>query len=189
VLTVTSNPTRTSPVKRGKWVLENLLGAPPPPPPPGVGELKDDKPGAELTGTLRQRLEQHRANPSCAACHQRMDPLGFGLENFDAVGAWRSRDGKDEVDASGVLPNGQSFNGPSELKGVLLKRKDQFARCLADKLLTYALGRGTERTDRCAVEAIARELSARDYRFSALVLAVVRSEPFLKRMPLGVGKK
>jgi uncharacterized protein DUF1592/uncharacterized protein DUF1588/uncharacterized protein DUF1585 len=189
VLAVTSNPTRTSPVKRGKWVLENLLGAPPPPPPAGVAELKDDKEGAELTGTLRQRMEQHRANPSCAACHQRMDPLGFGLENFDAIGAWRSVDGKDPVDASGVLPGGQVFKGPAELKTVLLKRKDQFARCLADKLLTYALGRGTERTDRCAVDAIAKDLAAADYRFSALVLAVVRSEPFLIRKPQGVAKK
>jgi mono/diheme cytochrome c family protein len=189
VLAVTSNPTRTSPVKRGKWVLENLLGATIPPPPPGVQELKDDKPGAELTGTLRQRMEQHRTNASCAACHQRMDPLGFGLENFDAVGAWRTVDGKEPVDASGVLPGGQSFNGPAELKAVLLGRKDQFVHCLADKLLTYALGRGTERTDRCAVDAIARDLSAADYRFSALVLAIVRSEPFLKRMPKGIVKK
>jgi hypothetical protein len=189
VLAVTSNPTRTSPVKRGKWVLENLLGAPPPPPPAGVEELKDDKPGALLVGTLRQRMEQHRANPSCAACHQRMDPLGFGLENFDAVGAWRTIDGKDPVDASGVLPGGQSFNGPAELKGVLLARKEAFARCLSEKLLTYALGRGTERYDHCAVDAIARELAAKDFRFSALVLGIVRSEPFQMRKPQGVAKK
>ncbi len=181
VLAVTSNPTRTSPVKRGKWILETLLGAPPPPPPAGVEELKDDKPGAELTGTLRQRMEQHRANPSCASCHRRMDPLGFGLENFDAVGAWRTIDGKEPVDATGVLPGGESFRGPDGLKAVLLKRKDQFARCLADKVLTYALGRSTERGDRCAVDAVARELTAADYRFSAVVLGVVRSEPFLMR--------
>jgi hypothetical protein len=189
VLAVTSNPTRTSPVKRGKWVLENLLGATIPPPPPGVQELKDDKPGAELTGTLRQRMEQHRTNPSCASCHERMDPLGFGLENFDAVGAWRTLEGKEKIDASGVLPGGQSFNGPAELKAILLGRKDQFVHCLADKLLTYAIGRGTERTDRCAVDAIARDVAAADYRFSALVLAIVRSEPFQMRMPKGVAKK
>jgi mono/diheme cytochrome c family protein len=189
VLAVTSNPTRTSPVKRGKWVLENLLGTPPPPPPATVDLLKDDKPGAELTGTLRQRMEQHRANPSCAACHERMDPLGFGLENFDAVGAWRTVDGKEPIDASGVLPGEQSFNGPKELKSVLLARKNQFARCLAEKLLTYAVGRGIERTDHCAVDAIARDLATGDYRFSALALAVVHSEPFQKRLPKGVVKK
>ena len=189
VLAVTSNPTRTSPVKRGKWVLENLLGTPPPPPPANVEPLKDDKPGAELTGTLRQRLEQHRANPSCASCHDRMDPLGFGLENFDAVGAWRTADGKEPIDASGVLPGGKSFQGPAELKAVLLSRKEQFARCLAEKVLTYALGRGIERSDHCAVDGIVRELAAGDYKFSVLVLAVVKSEPFQKRLPQGVVKK
>jgi hypothetical protein len=151
--------------------------------------LKDDKAGAELTGTLRQRMEQHRANPSCAACHQRMDPLGFGLENFDAVGAWRTLDGKELIDASGVLPGGQSFRGPGELKAVLLARKEQFARCLADKMLTYALGRGTERFDRCAVDGIARDLAAADYRFSALVLAIVRCEAFQMRNPQRAVKK
>jgi hypothetical protein len=189
VLAVTSNPTRTSPVKRGKWVLENLLGTPPPPPPANVEQLKDDKPGAELSGTLRQRMEQHRANPSCANCHERMDPLGFGLENFDAVGAWRTADGKEPIDASGVLPGGKTFKGPAELKAVLLSRKEQFARCLAEKVLTYALGRGIERADHCAVDAIARELAAGDYKFSALVLAIVHSEPFQKRLPQGVVKK
>jgi hypothetical protein len=189
VLAVTSNPTRTSPVKRGKWVLETLLGTPPPPPPANVEQLKDDKPGAELVGTLRQRMEQHRANPSCANCHERMDPLGFGLENFDAIGAWRTLDGKDRVDASGVLPGGQSFKGPAELKTVLMARKDQFTRCLAEKVLTYALGRGIERTDHCTVDAIARDVAASDYRFSSLVLAVVHSEPFRKRMPQGIAKK
>jgi mono/diheme cytochrome c family protein len=189
VLAVTSNPTRTSPVKRGKWVLENLLGTPPPPPPGNVDLLKDDKPGAELTGTLRQRMEQHRANPNCANCHQSMDPLGFGLENFDAIGAWRTLDGKEPVDAAGVLPGGQSFNGPAQLKTVLLGRKEQFARCLTEKVLTYALGRGIERSDHCAVDAIANELAAGEYRFSALVLSVVHSEPFRKRLPQGMVKK
>lgn len=185
ILAVTSNPTRTSPVKRGKWILENILGTPPPPPPPGVDELKDDKEGAVLTGTLRQRMEQHRANPNCATCHQRMDPLGFGFENFDAVGAWRSQDGKEPVDASGVLPGGQTFQGPAELKAVLLTKKELFARCLSEKMLTFALGRGTERSDRCAVDAIARDLAAGDYRFGALVLSVVRSDPFQMRQSRG----
>src|SRR5206468_6325729 len=142
ILTVTSNPTRTSPVKRGKWILENLLGTPPPPPPPDVPELKE---GKELTGTLRQRMEQHRANPSCATCHQRMDPLGFGFENYDAIGAWRTKDGKFAVDAGGVLPDGRKFNGPAELRKILKERQAEFTRCLTEKLLTYALGRGMER--------------------------------------------
>jgi mono/diheme cytochrome c family protein len=181
VLTVTSNPTRTSPVKRGKYILENILGTPPPPPPPEVAELKDDKPGAVLTGTLRQRMEQHRADPNCAVCHQKMDPLGFGFENFDAVGRWRELDGKEKVDASGVLPGGQEFDGPGELRVILLGRKDVFVRCLADKMLTYALGRGTERSDRCYIEDIAKAMKRDDYRFSALVIEIVKSEPFQMR--------
>ncbi len=180
VLTVTSNPTRTSPVKRGKWILENLLGAPPPAPPPGVEQLKDDARSA-LTGTLRQRMVQHRANPACATCHQRMDPLGFGLENFDAVGAWRTREGDHPIDPSGVLPGGQSFQGPAELRAVLRTRKDAFCRCLTEKMLTYALGRGLERSDRCVVDETANALARKDYKISALVLAVVRSDPFLMR--------
>src|SRR5262249_61609192 len=119
VLTVTSNPTRTSPVKRGKYILENILGTPPPPPPPDVPELGDDK---ELTGSLRQRMEQHRTKPICASCHQRMDPLGFGFENFDGIGAWRSKEGKVAIEASGILPGGEKFNGPAELKAVLKEK-------------------------------------------------------------------
>jgi hypothetical protein len=180
VLAVTSNPTRTSPVKRGKWILENVLGTPPPPPPPGVDELKEGK-DVELKGSLRQRMEQHRADPSCATCHQRMDPLGFGFENFDAVGAWRDKDGKHAIDPSGVLPGGQSFKGPAELKAILKGRSDAFARCLAEKLLTYALGRGVERSDRCAVDEIARNLAREQYKFSALVIHIVKSDPFQKR--------
>jgi hypothetical protein len=178
ILAITSNPTRTSPVKRGKWVLDNVLGTPPPPPPPDVPELKE---GKELTGTLRQRMEQHRSNALCASCHARMDPLGFGLENFDAIGAWRTHEGKHRIDASGTLPGGQAFNGPAELRTVLKTRQDAFVRCLADKLLTYALGRGTERTDRCAIDDIVRAAAHDDYRFSRLVLEVVRSDPFQKR--------
>jgi hypothetical protein len=180
VLTVTSNPTRTSPVKRGKWILENILGEPPPPPPPDAGELSDDKKEV-LSGSLRQRMEKHRAKPMCASCHRRMDPLGFGLENFDAVGTWRARDGKFAVDASGTLPDGKSFRGPRELKAILRMMKDKFARCLTDKLLTYALGRGLEYADGCAVERIARDLAGRQYRFTSLVLGVVHSDPFQLR--------
>jgi len=180
VLTVTSNPTRTSPVKRGKWILENLFAAPPPPPPPNVPELKEGA-GATLTGTLRQRMEQHRADPGCAACHQLMDPLGFGLENYDAVGAWRTRDGDTDVDAGGELPGGRSFKGPKQLRQVLLERKDEFRRCLAEKLLTYAIGRGLEWYDACAVERIAERSAAAGDTFSALVAEIVKSPAFRKR--------
>jgi hypothetical protein len=179
VLTVTSNPTRTSPVKRGKWVLENLLGAPPPAPPPDTGDLPDDR-GQELTGTLRQRMEQHRSNPNCATCHQRLDPLGFGLENFDAVGRWRTRDGSLPIDASGTLLGGESFNGPAELKAVLKGRRDEFTRALAEKMLTYAAGRGMGPADRPAVERVRQRVADEKYTFSSLILAVVESEPFGK---------
>jgi mono/diheme cytochrome c family protein len=178
VLTVTSNPTRTSPVRRGKWILENLLGTPPPPPPPDVPELKE---GKELTGTLRQRMEQHRANPSCASCHQRMDPLGFGFENYDAIGAWRTLDGKSPIDPSGVLPDGKSFKSPKELKAILKGKEEEFRRCLTEKLLTYALGRGLEFYDKAAVERISHNLAQKGNQFSALVIEIVKSDPFQKR--------
>lgn len=177
-LTVTSNPTRTSPVKRGKWILENILGAPPPPPAPDAGELP---PTDQIKGTVRQQLEQHRANPSCAACHARMDPLGLALENFDAVGGWRSTDNKQPIDASGVLPDGASFDGPAAMKKVLAGKSDQFRRCLAEKLLTYALGRGLEYYDKCVLDELVAKLNKGQDRFSSLVLAVVQSEPFQKR--------
>jgi hypothetical protein len=176
-LTVTSNPNRTSPVKRGKFILDNILGMPPPPPPPNVPELKEQ----ELKGTLRERMEQHRTNPVCASCHQRMDPLGFALENYDGIGGWRDKEGGSKVDASGKLPSGESFNGPDELRKLLVARKDQFVECLAEKLLTYALGRGLEYYDQCAVDKIVKNVKAADYRFSSLVLEVVRSDPFLKK--------
>src|SRR5207253_3837822 len=139
LLTHWSTATRTSPVKRGKWVLEQLLGTPPPPPPPNVPDLDDQK---ELTGTLRQRMEQHRANAICASCHARMDPIGFAFENFDAIGAYRERDGQSPIDPSGELPDGQKFDGPAGLKSILKGKKELFARSLAEKMLTYALGRG-----------------------------------------------
>ncbi len=180
ILAVTSNPTRTSPVKRGKWILENLLGAPPPPPPPGVPELNEEK-DKVLTGSLRQRMEQHRENPSCAACHQRMDPLGFGLENYDAVGAWRTADGNFPIDPAGVLPGGRSFKSPAELRAILKSMPVEFRRCLAEKLLTYALGRGVEYYDKCAIDHILSGMDRRQNKFSALVLEIVNSDPFQKR--------
>jgi hypothetical protein len=178
VLTITSNPTRTSPVKRGKWILEQILGTPPPPPPPDVPELKED---VVLTGTLRQRMEQHRSNPSCASCHSRMDALGFGFENYDAVGAWREKDGSFAIDPAGTLPSGETFAGPAELKKVLKKRQAEFARCLTGKMMTYALGRGLDYPDRCAVDRVVDGLAQDQYRFSRLVLGIVKSDPFRKR--------
>ncbi len=179
ILTVTSNPTRTSPVKRGKWVLEQVLGTPPPPPPANVPQLAEDK--QALSGTLRQRMEQHRSNPNCAGCHSRLDPPGFGLENYDAVGAWRDQEGTHAIDASGKLPSGESFRGPAELKTILRSHKREFTRCLTEKLLIYALGRGLEDYDVCTVDKIAAAVAAGDYRFNRLVLEIVQSDPFLKR--------
>jgi mono/diheme cytochrome c family protein len=187
VLLITSNPGRTSPVKRGKWVLETLLGAPPPTPPPNVPALPDDK-KAPLTGTLRQRMEQHRADPICASCHKAMDPLGFGLENFDAIGAWRTKDGGQPIDASGVLPGGRKFDGVEGLREVLTAKKDQFARCLAEKMLTYALGRGLEDFDDAAVDQIAHAAAQNDYRFSSFVIEIARSAPFQMRRGAVNGK-
>ena len=180
ILTLTSNPARTSPVKRGKWILENLLGEPPPPPPPNVPELEDQK--EQLSGTLRQQLEQHRKNPNCAVCHQQMDELGFALENFNAVGAWRTFDGSHPIDAVATLPSGERFDGPRQLVQVLVsKKRDPFVRCLAENLLTFALGRGLEYYDVCAVDKIVGQLPQHDFRFSALVLEIVQSDPFQKR--------
>ena len=183
ILTLTSNPTRTSPVKRGKYILEQILGTPPPPPPPDVPELEE---GDELTGTLRERMEQHRANPACASCHNRMDPLGFGLENFDAIGRWRDRDGQDPIDASGALPDGATFDGPRALKAMLVEaRREDFARTFSEQLMTYALGRGLEYYDRCAVDKILDDLDRHDYRFGHLVTAIVTSDPFRFRKAEG----
>jgi hypothetical protein len=177
-LTVTSNPTRTSPVKRGKWILENVLGTPPPPPAPDVPELP---PTGQLKGTLRQQMEQHRANPTCAVCHAKLDPLGFGLENFDGIGGWRTADNKKPIDPSGVLPDGAKFSGPAELRKVLVGKSDLFRRCLAEKMLTFALGRGLEYYDKCALDEIVGSTKTNGDRFSALVLAVVKSDAFHKR--------
>jgi PAS domain-containing protein len=176
VLLITSYPTRTSPVLRGKWILENVLNTPPPPPPAGVGSI--DGQSGVVTGTMRQQMEKHRANPTCAACHTRMDPLGFALENYNAIGEWRTHDGKLPVDASGVLPNGATFNGSAELKRILASNRDAFADCLSEKLLTYALGRGLDGYDRPAIKKIVSTLAANDYRFSSLIDGIVASTPF-----------
>ncbi|MBK7997462.1 MAG: DUF1592 domain-containing protein [Verrucomicrobia bacterium] len=178
ILTLTSNPTRTSPVKRGKYVLENILGTPPPPAPPNVPELQEVK----LTGTLRQRLEQHRENPTCASCHARMDPIGFGFENFDGIGAFRQKDEDFPIDPSGQLVSGESFNGAPALATMLAKSKrDEFVRCLSEKMLTYAIGRGPEFYDKCALDEISKGVSKKGYRFSSLILEIVRSVPFQQR--------
>jgi hypothetical protein len=185
ILTITSNPTRTSPVKRGKWILEQLLGTPAPPPPPGVEELSED--AAQIAGaTLRERMEKHREVASCASCHARMDPLGFGLENFDAVGSWRDLEGASPIDASGAMPDGAAFNGPAELKQVLLAREEEFSRCLADKMLAYALGRGTTSADRRVVHDLVEKMAADGHKLSRLILEVASSEPF--RMRRGQGE-
>ena len=176
VLTVSSYATRTSPVLRGKWILDNLLNAPPPDPPADVPNL--DETAIGTAASMREQLQAHRRDPTCASCHRRMDPLGFGLENFDAVGAWRTADGKFPIDASGVLPNGEDFTGPEELRAILSREPRPFAQALTAKLLTYALGRGLEGYDRRTVKEIAGRLPARNYRFSALVLEIVNSLPF-----------
>lgn len=178
VLTVTSNPTRTSPVKRGKWILDNLLNTPPPPAPPDVPELEKSK----LTGTLRERMEQHRQNPACAACHNMMDPLGFALENFDAVGLWRTRDGRETVNARSTLPDGTTFDGVLELKHLLTtQRKEQFIRCLTEKLLIYAIGRGTEYYDQCAIDQIVAYAGQNDDKFAHLMAGIILSDPFQRQ--------
>lgn len=178
ILTVTSNPSRTSPVRRGRWIMENLLGTPPPPAAPDVMPLESQ----QLVGTLRQRMEQHRLDPNCAACHQMMDPLGFALENFDAVGRWRDSDNGEPIVASGELPSGEKFTGVQELQTLLLEQKrEAFLRCLTQKMLIYALGRGLRYEDQCTVNDIVKRLSANDHRFSELVLGIVESVPFRQR--------
>jgi len=176
ILMATSYANRTAPTLRGKWVLENILGSPPPPPPPNVPSLADNQQTKALT--MRQRMEQHRANPVCATCHTKMDPLGFAFENFDASGAWRATDAGVPIDSSGVLPGGIKFEGPAELRQILLGERDEFAATVTEKLLTYALGRGVEYYDEPAVREILREAAPNDYRWSSLVLGIVKSRPF-----------
>ena len=181
VLMVTSYGNRTSPVLRAKWVLENILGTPPPPPP---GDVPPFPPEAGADGqprSVRERLAQHRQNPVCANCHAPMDPLGFALENFDAVGKWRTVDANAPIDASGVLVDGTSFTGPAELRQVLFERRQQVVRTVAEKLLTYAVGRGLESYDAPVIRRISRQAAADNYRWSSLVLEIVKSTPFRMR--------
>lgn len=179
VLTVTSYPTRTSAVIRGKYVLENILGAPPPAPPPDVPALDEAEVGQ--SGSFRQKLEQHRSNPACSSCHERMDALGFGLENYDAIGKWRTTDGNFPVDASGTLPNGEAFGTPAELKKILVSDLSEFCSTLTEKMMTYALGRGLERYDNRTVRGITRKLEEKDFQFQTLVHEIVNSLPFQNR--------
>ena len=181
ILAVTSYPNRTAPTIRGKWVLEQLLGTPPPPPPPNVPSLKDD--ASTKTMTMRQRMEQHRANPACAVCHRMMDPLGFSLENFDGLGRWRDSTGPGTgpIDSSGVLPDGTKFDGPAGLRNVLLSKRDLFVETFTERLLTYALGRGLEQYDRPVLRKIVREAAADDQRWSSIILGIVKSAPFQMR--------
>jgi hypothetical protein len=184
ILTVTSYPTRTSPTLRGKWLLENILGTPPPPPPPNVPSLAENKDTQSLT--MRQRMEQHRANPACAVCHSRMDPLGFSLENFDATGRWRTASGEaaTPIDSSGVLPDGTKFDGPSGLRGILMSQPEQFVTAVTERLLTYALGRGVEYYDQPAIRQIVRGSAPSEYRWSSLIMGIVKSTPFqMRRAP------
>jgi hypothetical protein len=179
ILTVTSYPNRTSVVLRGKYLLENVFGTPPPPPPPDVPRLNEETVG--VAKSLRQQMEQHRSEPICASCHSKMDVLGFGLENYDAIGRWRTTDGKFPIDSTGAFPNGKSFAGPAQMKALLRDSMPEFTQTLANKVLTYALGRGVEPFDRRTVREIVKETAARDYRFQALVLAVTHSAAFQQR--------
>jgi mono/diheme cytochrome c family protein len=182
ILTVTSYANRTSPTIRGKWLLTNVLGTPPPPPPPDVPSLKETPPNGRVL-TMRERMEQHRSNAACAVCHAQMDPLGFALENFNGVGEWRTTsEAGNPVDASGVLPNGVKFNGPAELRKVLLSHPEQFANTVTDRLLTYALGRGVEYYDQPAIRKVTRGAASHNYNWSSLILGIVSSVPFQMRM-------
>ncbi|MBS0201302.1 MAG: DUF1592 domain-containing protein [Planctomycetes bacterium] len=180
ILTLTSNPDRTSPVKRGKWVMEVILDQPPPPPPPNVPELAETAKSAP-NATLRQQLELHRQNPTCNSCHRVMDQLGFGMENFDAIGRWRDMDNGKPLDTTGELPGGSHFDGPIELAEVLRQKQCEFGECLTEKMLTYALGRGLEFYDRCATDKIVKTLKDQKFRFSVLVAEIAKSDPFRMR--------
>jgi hypothetical protein len=166
---------------RGKWILENILGTPPAPPPPNVPALKENEPG-QAPKTVREQMAEHRANPVCASCHKVMDPLGFALENFDAVGAWRVREAGGLIDASGELSDGSKVDGVVTLRQALMRHPDVFVSTMTEKMLTYALGRGLDYHDMPTVRSIVREAARNNYRFSSLVLGIVRSTPFQMRM-------
>ena len=181
ILTVTSYANRTSPVVRGKWLLENILGAPPPPPPPDVPPLEEHD-ADTAPRSMRERMEQHRANPVCASCHVQMDPLGFALENFDAIGKWRDVDEVGgPVDVTGALPDGNAFEGPAGLRQMLQARGEEFVGTVTSKLLTYALGRGVEASDLPAIRSIMREAEPGGYRWSSIILGIAKSTPFQMR--------
>jgi hypothetical protein len=178
VLTVTSYATRTSPVLRGKWLLDNVLGTPVPPPPPNIPALEENHAGIKPR-SVRERMEEHRKNPACSVCHNIMDPIGFSLENFDATGAWRIRNESNApLDASGVLVDGTKVDGPVALRKALLSRPETFATTLTEKLMTYALGRGLEYYDMPAVRTVVHAAARNDYRVSSMILGIVRSTPF-----------
>jgi hypothetical protein len=180
ILTVTSYATRTSPVIRGKWILSNILGVPPPPPPAAVPPLKEGAaPGSAVS--MRERMAEHRANPACSGCHRLMDPVGFTLENYDAVGRWRTAEAGKPIDATGGLPDGSRFEGVAGLQHALLSRPEVFAGVFTEKLLTYGLGRGVESYDAPAVRAVVRGAQANDFRFSSFILGIVSSTPFQMR--------
>jgi hypothetical protein len=183
ILTLTSFPTRTSPVKRGKWIMENLLGQTPPPPDPAAMPLDEQR---ELMGSLRERMEQHRKDPNCASCHLRMDPLGFALEHFDAVGRWRDQEDGTPIDASASFPDGTTFRGAGELQQMLSNEESaSFVRCFVEKLMIFGLGRGVEYEDACAVDAIIETAAQDDYRIHAIIQAIAHSDPFRKRQLRG----
>ena len=179
ILTVTSYGNHTSVVKRGKWILDNLLASPPPPPPPDVPALRDHAGGRQLTA--REQLEMHRTNPACAACHVKMDPLGFALENFDAVGGWRTSDAGQPIDVAAAMPDGVRFAGLTGLQRVLLDHKQEFAAAFTERLLTYALARGVGAPDQPAIRAIVRAAAADGYRSQTIVRGIVASAPFVLR--------
>jgi len=181
VLTSASYPRRTSPVLRGRWLLEELLGSRVPPPPPNVPPLEEPDGSPTTALTMRQRLEVHRQNPDCASCHDRMDPLGFGLENFDAIGRWRTQDQGAEIDSTGTLPSGERFDGPEGLKTILVQRSDEFAQHFVRKLLGFALGRELNKFDRCVADECVKALQENDYRGSVLIERIALSYPFQHR--------
>jgi hypothetical protein len=181
MLLVTSNANRTSPVQRGKWILQNLLASPPPLPPPNVPPLKESSEQARAT-SVRDRMEQHRANPACAGCHKIMDPIGLALENFDGVGQWRDADAGFKIDAAGQLVDGTKVDGPSSLRQALLDRPEAFVGAMTEKLLMYGVGRETQYYDMPVVRAIMKDAAGDRYRFSELVLGIVQSAPFQMRM-------
>jgi hypothetical protein len=178
VLTATSLPTRTSPVLRGKWVLEQVLGTPPPPPPPDVPELEVSHDSSESIETLRVVLERHREDPTCNSCHQAMDPIGLGLENFDAIGRWRTAYGKEMIDPSGVMETGETFQGPADLRKLLAGKKELFAKNFSEKMLSFALGRSLEFKDSPTIKELQQNLLKTDFDSKKLIIEIAKSYPF-----------